>query len=237
MKVMILAAGRGERMRPLTDACPKPLLPVAGTPLLGWHLRRLAAAGFSDIVINLAYRGDQIRRYAGDGADFGLRVRYSDEGDRALETGGGIRRALPLLATADGDAPFAVVNGDVYTDFPLAALRRIETHLPTRVRAHLILVPNPPHNPGGDLALAGDRIVSGDRRDLPRLTFSGIGVYRPSLFRDSAPESPAFPLAPVLRTAVADGRATGEVYTGLWSDVGTPQRLAELEQRLRSQRE
>lgn len=229
---MILAAGRGERMRPLTDTRPKPLLAVAGTPLLGRHLARLAAAGFTEVVINLAYRGEQIRRYVGDGKDFGLGVRYSDEGAQALETGGGILRALPLLARADDDSPFAVINGDVYTDFPLRALHRSAARMSAEAGAHLILVDNPAHHPHGDFALDGDRVLAGAEAGVPLLTFSGIGLYRPSLFHDLRPAEPAFPLAPMLRRAIATGRVTGARHAGLWSDVGTPERLADLEKSL-----
>lgn len=218
MKAMILAAGRGERMRPLTDDCPKPLLTVGGRPLLERHLEALAAAGFDEVVINLAWLGERIRAHVGDGARWGLRVRYSDEGERGLETAGGIVRALGLL----GGAPFAVVNGDVLTDFPFARLALPRGHL-----AHLVLVDNPPQHPGGDFGLDGDRVVTEGGR---RLTFAGIGVYDPALFAGVA-DGPA-PLAPLLRTAAATGRVSGERHAGLWHDIGTPARLAEIEAEL-----
>lgn len=218
MKAMILAAGRGERMRPLSDDCPKALLAVGGRPLLERHLEALAAAGFDEVVINLAWLGERIRAHVGDGTRWGLRVRYSDEGERGLETAGGIVRALGLL----GDAPFAVVNGDVLTDFPFARLA-----LPAGYRAHIVLVDNPPEHPAGDFGLDGGRVVN---TGGTRLTFAGIGVYDPALFAGLA-DGPA-PLAPLLRAAAAAGRVSGERYAGLWRDIGTPARLAEVEAEL-----
>lgn len=217
MKAMILAAGRGERLRPLTDSVPKPLVPVNGEPLLFLHLERLAAAGIEDVVINVAWLGDQIIRAAGDGRRFGLRITYSDEGERALETGGGIHRALPLL----GDAPFLVVNSDVLCDVPLAALALPEGRL-----AHLVLVSNPAHNPAGDFSLQAGSIGTG----RPRHTFSGIGVYDPALFADC--EAGRFPLAPLLTSAAGAGRVSGELWQGGWSDLGTAERLAAAERAL-----
>lgn len=227
MKAMILAAGRGERMRPLTDDRPKPMIAVAGRPLIGWHLERLAQAGCHEVVINLAYRGAQIREYVGDGGDFGLGVRYSDEGEHGLETGGGIHNALPVLAPDGCDRPFMVINGDVYTDYPLGCLCRRAEALPPNALAHLVMVPNPPHNPAGDFTLAGERVLAGDVR--ARLTFSGLGCYRASLFAGITDPRQAFRLAPLLRRAAARGAVSGECHTGLWSDVGTPERLADLE--------
>jgi MurNAc alpha-1-phosphate uridylyltransferase len=216
---MILAAGRGERMRPLTDHCPKPLLPVCGRPLIDYHLSALAAAGFDDVVINIAYRGAQIIEYC-TRHDHGLRLHFSDEGPSALETGGGIRHALSLL----GDGPFVVINGDIHTDYPFAQLRRVARDLPVDHLAHLVLVPNPAHRAAGDFALVGGQVcVTGE----PQHTFSGIGIYRPAMFRDL--EDRAFPLAPLLRQAMAAGQVSGERYDGRWCDVGTPQRLRELE--------
>jgi MurNAc alpha-1-phosphate uridylyltransferase len=216
---MILAAGRGERMRPLTDHTPKPLLEVAGKPLIVWHIERLAAAGIRDLVVNHAHLGTQIEQRLGDGAAWDLRIRYSAEGDGcALETGGGILKALPLL----GAGPFLVVNADIWCDLDFTVLRLGADDL-----AHLVLVDNPAHNPHGDFALAGERV----RRDGPcRLTFSGIGVYRAALFSDCSPG--AFPLAPVLRDAMDAGRVSGMHHRGQWSDIGTPQRLDELNRRL-----
>lgn len=214
MRAMILAAGRGERMRPLTDHTPKPLLAVAGRPLIGWHLQRLAQAGVADVVINLAWLGERIAEYVGDGSHWGLRVHYSREGRKGLETGGGIARALPLL----GDAPFLVINGDVWCDYDPAPLLQ-----PTDVLAHLVLVPNPEHNSDGDFGLVGDRVVNAGGE---RLTFSGIGVYDPVLFHKH-PEG-AFRLAPLLRDAADRGRVSGDCYRGAWCDVGTPERLQAL---------
>lgn len=219
MRAMILAAGRGERMRPLTDTCPKPLLRAGGTPLIEHQLHRLATAGYRDIVINLAYRGHMIRAALGDGAQLGLHLHYSDEGDRALETGGGIRHALPLL----GKDPFLVVNGDIWCDHPL---------LPPDIGddlAHLVMVDNPSQHPSGDFHLHNGRI---DDADGPRLTFSGIGYYRPELFAET-PDGP-FPLAPLLRTAMVAKRIGGEHHHGTWFDVGTPERLNDLDTRLRT---
>ncbi len=217
MHAMILAAGRGERMRPLTDHTPKPLLQAGGKPLIVHHLERLAAAGLRDIVINHAHLGEQIEAALGDGAAFGVRIRYSPEG-RALETGGGIFRALPLLGTG----PFLVVNGDVWTDIDFAALTLAPGDL-----AHLVLVDNPEHHQAGDFALSDGRVATDG---AARLTFSGIGIYHPDLFADCAPG--AFPLAPLLRAAMAEGRVGGTHHRGAWIDIGTPQRLADLDRML-----
>lgn len=218
MRAMILAAGRGERMRPLTDHTPKPLLAVGGRPLIEHHLRRFAAAGFTDVVINLAHLGDKIRQVLGDGARFGVSIHYSQEPEGALETGGGIFNALPLL---DGQA-FLVVNGDVWTDYPLQRLPEQPEGL-----AHLVLVDNPLHHPKGDFSLVDGRV---SQQGEHLLTFSGIGVYRPELFADCVPG--AFPLGPLLRRAIDAGRVTGEHYRGRWIDVGTPERLAQLDAEL-----
>jgi MurNAc alpha-1-phosphate uridylyltransferase len=220
MRAMILAAGRGERMRPLTDRVPKPLLRVAGKPLIEYHLEALAAAGFRELVINHAHLGGQIESALGDGSRWGVRIRYSPEG-RALETGGGIFRALPLL----GDAPFLVVNGDIWTDFGYPP-----RHLAPGIVAHLVLVANPTHHPQGDFHLRGDRVANAGG---PRLTFGGIGVYHPRLFAASAPG--AFPLAPLLRAACDRGEVSGERFAGRWVDVGTPQRLQALDGMLKQQ--
>jgi MurNAc alpha-1-phosphate uridylyltransferase len=213
---MLLAAGLGTRMRPLTDHTPKPLLPVAGKPLLAWHLERLAAAGFVDVVINCAWLGEQIEAYVGDGASFGLRVRISRE-EQPLETGGGIFRTLPLLlAGGHDDQPFAVINSDVWTDYPLQRLHDVRT-----TRAHLVLIDNPAHNPRGDFSLAEGGLVA--ENGAPALTFSGISVLHPQLFADCSGD--VFPLAPLLRRAMQAGLVTGEHYRGEWLDVGTPERL------------
>lgn len=219
MKALILAAGRGERMRPLTDHTPKPLLTVGGKRLIEYHLEGLVAAGFTDIVINHAHLGAMIEDALGDGSRYGARIAYSAEG-QALETGGGIFRALPLL----GPGPFVVVNGDVWTDYPLESLRRTPSGL-----AHLVLVRNPPQHAAGDFVLATDGQVRAEGE--PRLTYSGMGIFRPELFLDCTPGK--FPLAPILRLAMAQGLVTGELWNGAWVDVGTPERLAELDRRLR----
>ena len=218
---MILAAGRGERMRPLTLDRPKPLLEVGGLPLIVHHLHALAMAGFRDVVVNLSWLGSQIKAALGDGSRYNVRLAYSDEGPEPLETGGGIFRALPLL----GPAPFLVLNGDVWTDYPYAKLR--ESLRPADL-AHLVLVGNPDHNPTGDFVLRDGRIVE---EPGERLTFSGVGVYRLGLFDGC--QDRIFKLAPLLRAASRAGRVSGEVHDGDWLDIGTPQRLAELDRLLR----
>lgn len=228
MKAMVLAAGRGERMRPLTDLTPKPLLPVAGKTLIVWHLERLARAGFCDVVINHAHLGTQIEDALGDGSRWGLAIAYSPEPEGALETAGGIANALPLLGH---DEPFLVINGDIWCDWDLT---RATTVLTPGDLAHLVLVPNPPHHPQGDFALCG-RAVAGDAATggAQGCTFSGIGVYRPQIFAGVRRGQPA-KLAPLLRAAMAERRVSGELHAGRWVDVGTPQRLAELDASLRS---
>ncbi len=223
MRAMTLAAGRGERMRPLTDRLPKPLLSVGGQPLIVWHLRRLAAAGIRDIVINHAWLGHEIVRALGDGGAFGVQIRYSAE-ETALETAGGIVQALPLL----GDEPFLVVNGDVWCDWDPSAAPALARGLPDG-GAWLLLVDNPPQHPAGDFRLGADGSVHA--LGEPRLTFAGIGVYHPSLFAD-VPRGAAAPLAPLLRQAMARGLVRGARHTGKWTDVGTPQRLADLDAEL-----
>jgi MurNAc alpha-1-phosphate uridylyltransferase len=215
MKAMILAAGRGERMRPLTDHTPKPLLPVGGKRLIEYHLEGLVAAGFNDIVINHAHLGAQIEAALGDGSGYGAKLHYSPEPPGALETGGGIFQALPLL----GDGCFVVVNGDVWTDYPFSQLPRQLAGL-----AHLVLVDNPPQHPHGDFALSAGKVQS---EAIEKLTFSGIGVYHPALFHTCQPG--AFPLAPLLRNAMQAGQISGEHYRGAWHDIGTPERLAALD--------
>ncbi len=214
---MILAAGRGNRMRPLTDHTPKPLLKAGGKSLILYHIERLITAGIHELVINHAHLGEQIETALGDGSRFGARIRYSPE-PQALETGGGIFKALPLL----GSAPFLVVNGDVWTDINPAEVQMTPGDL-----AHLVLVDNPPHNPDGDFALAEGRVHPDG---TPRLTFSGIGIYDPALFADCS--SGAFPLAPLLREAMCERRVGGQHHRGQWLDIGTPERLAELDQML-----
>lgn len=218
MHAMILAAGRGERMRPLTDTTPKPLLRAGGRALIEYHLEALVRAGIDDIVINHAHLGDRIEAALGSGSRYGARIRYSAEPEGALETGGGIFQALPLL----GAGPFLVVNGDVWTDLDYASLPRTFDGL-----AYLLLVDNPAHHPDGDFCLDGGRVHVCDG---PRLTFSGIGLYRAALFRDCRPGR--FPLAPLLRDAMAADQIGGAHFQGRWLDIGTPQRLAELDHML-----
>jgi MurNAc alpha-1-phosphate uridylyltransferase len=215
MKAMILAAGRGERMRPLTDHTPKPLLKAGGRTLIEHRIASLAAAGFRDLVINHAHLGAQLEAYLGNGERYGVRIAWSREPDEALETGGGIFQALPWL---DGDC-FLVVNADIWTDYPFARLARQINGL-----AHVVLVDNPPQHPQGDFVLRGSRVLA---EGTPRLTFSGIGVYHRDLFIGC--QAGRFPLAPLLRAAMEDDRVSGEHYTGEWRDIGTPERLADLD--------
>ena len=218
---MILAAGRGNRMRPLTDHRPKPLLAAGGKPLIQHQIERLAAAGFRELIVNHAHLGQQIESTLGDGVHLGVSIRYSAEGEgRALETGGGIFRALPLL----GPEPFVVVNADVWTDFDFQRLSLAAGDL-----AHLVLVKNPPHHPGGDFCLVAGRVQP---QGEPRFTFGGIGLYHPELFAGC--QEGAFPLAPLLRRALGQGRVGGQLHKGHWLDIGTPDRLAELDRWLRS---
>jgi MurNAc alpha-1-phosphate uridylyltransferase len=219
---MLLAAGLGERMRPLTDHTPKPLLPVAGTPLLEHHIRRLAAAGYTDLVINVSHLGQQIIDYCGDGARWGVRIRYSKE-DVPLETAGGIIRALPLL----GDTPFALVNSDIWTDFPFRSLAQVR--LAGEAAAHLVLVGNPPWHPAGDFSLRADGLLQ-DAGPASSLTYAGIGVYAPGFFAGISQEK--YPLRPLLDRAMARDQLSGEHFSGDWVDVGTPQRLQQLERRV-----
>ncbi|MEZ5494418.1 MAG: nucleotidyltransferase family protein [Pseudomonadales bacterium] len=223
MKAMILAAGLGTRMRPLTDHCPKPLLDVAGKPLIVRHIERLAAAGFRELIINTAHLGQMIEDALGDGAAWGVSIRYSRE-PQPLETAGGIVNALPLL----GDAPFLVINGDIWTDFPLATLQQ---SLPADVLAHLVLVDNPDHHPQGDFVLRDGCVMP--RGEAQGLTFSGLSVLSPALLAAwRARTGEALPLREVLLPAMKNGAVHGEHYKGYWLDVGTPQRLEQLAQAL-----
>lgn len=219
MKAMILAAGFGKRMRPLTDHCPKPLLPVAGKPLIVHHLERLCDAGIHDVVINVSYRAEQIMDALGDGSAYGIRIHWSRE-TTPLETGGGIQQALPLL----GEAPFLLINGDVWCDALPTLKGPQENDL-----AHLMLVDNPSHHPAGDFGLSAGRVTLAN---APYLTFAGISIIHPALL-DGHP-SGAFALAPLLKAAINDQRVSGEHYPGRWIDVGTPERLAALENQLSS---
>ena len=238
MKALIFAAGLGERMRPLTDTTPKPLLRVGGKPLIEWHLEKLAALGIRDVVVNTSWLADQFPTALGDGARWNLRLHYAYEGDTPLETGGGMLNARPLLAEGDaGDAPFLLVNGDVWTDYDFARLPRAPRGL-----AHLVLVDPPAQAPGGDFALDADGGVHADGGH--KLTYAGVGVYRPQLLDGwraivAAPAlangKPKFPLAPLLRAHMAHGAVTGEHHRGRWTDVGTPERLQRLDAALRAQ--
>jgi MurNAc alpha-1-phosphate uridylyltransferase len=223
MKAMILAAGKGERMRPLTLTTPKPLIRAGGVPLIEYHLRALAAAGFTEIVINHAWLGQQIEDYLGDGSQYGVRIQYSPEGE-PLETGGGIFRALPLL----GDEAFVVVNGDIWTDYDFSVL-----HQPIVGLAHLVLANNPDHHPAGDFQLI-DGQVRDAQPEAATLTYSGIAVLHPQLFEGCS--AGAFKLAPLLRTAMANGQVSGERLNGQWVDVGTHERLAQAETLIEARR-
>jgi N-acetyl-alpha-D-muramate 1-phosphate uridylyltransferase len=218
VRAMVLAAGRGERLRPLTNRMPKPLVPVGGRPLIGWHLAALARAGVRDVVINLSWLGEQLRAALGDGRDFGVRITYSEEGPVPLETGGGIFRALPLL----GPEPFLVVNGDIFTDIDFAQLKVASADL-----GQLVLIPNPAHHARGDFGLEGDRVVEGGPE---RFTYSGVGLYRVEFFAGCQPGR--FPLLPVLNRAIGARRLAGQLHRGEWCDVGTPERLASLDAKL-----
>ena len=211
MRAMILAAGRGERLRPLTDSIPKPLVEVGAKPLIEHHLQALAEAGFREIVINQGHLGNMLRSALGDGGRWDINIHWSNEQPEALETGGGILQALPLL----GASPFLVVNGDIWTDYPYSRLRAIKCDW-----AHLVMIPNPPHNLGGDFALlnARIRIEGGDK-----LTYSGIGVYHPRLFGDCTPGK--FSVVPLLRSTMENHLISGEIYKGGWEDIGTLERL------------
>lgn len=218
MKALLLAAGRGDRMRPLTDSVPKPLLEVGGDPLIVHQLRRLAEAGIQEFIVNLSWLGGAIRARLGDGSRFGVAIEYSDEGPEPLETAGAVVHARSLL----GAQPFLMVNADLWTDFPFASLS-----LPQGRQAHLVLVPNPAHNTRGDFCLEADGTVRGTGGG-PTLTFSGIGIYNPALFDGLAPGKSA--LAPLLYAAADRGAISGERYDGVWVDVGTPERLERLQE-------
>jgi len=220
MRAMVLAAGRGERMRPLTDAQPKPLLRVGGKRLIEYHLERLSAAGFREVVINTGWLGDKIEETLGNGGQFGLAITYSHERPEALETGGGIFNALPLL----GSAPFLLVNGDVWTDIDFGALRRDP---PPGSLAHLVFVRNPPQHPRGDFVLEDGLVSEGEGS---RQTYSGVGIYRSQMFAGCKPGK--FPLLPLLRRAIAERALSGELHEGRWYDIGTTERLASLDAEL-----
>lgn len=218
MKAMILAAGRGDRMRPLTDETPKPLLMAGSKRLIEYHLLNLAQAGFKEVIINVAWLGEQIISTIGSGDAYNLKISYSDEGDAALETGGGIFNALPLL----GDEPFLVINGDVFTDYSYEKLFKFK--LDVNDKAHLVLVNNPQQHPQGDFAIEAGRLTGADNN---KFTFSGIGIYSADFFASS--QNGKFPLAPMIRLFIAENKISGEIYQGEWMDIGTPQRLAELD--------
>lgn len=232
MKALILAAGLGERMRPLTDHTPKPLLPAGGKPLIAWHLEKLAATGIRDVVINTSWLASQFPQALGDGTQWGLRLQYSHEGDVPLETGGGMLHALPLL----GSDPFVLVNGDIWTDYDFARLPREPAGL-----AYLVMVDRPGHATHGDFALDDNGHVRAEGANL--LTYAGLGVYRPQLLADwhdivdeppgANEQPPRFRLAPILKARMPEGSITGEHHRGRWTDVGTPERLAVLNRKLR----
>jgi MurNAc alpha-1-phosphate uridylyltransferase len=229
MKAMILAAGLGTRMRPLTDHLPKPLLEVGGKSLIVWHIENLARAGFTDIVINTAWLGEKLEAALGNGKKWGVHLHWSHESE-PLETAGGIINALPLL----GDEPFLLVNGDIWLRYDFTMLRTCFAH--TQKLAHLVLVMNPAHNPKGDFALQG-RMFAGVECNVrnegePRFTFSGLSVLHPQLF--SGLDSGKRALSPLLRAAISAEKVTGEYFAGPWVDVGTPQRLAELDAQIRT---
>jgi N-acetyl-alpha-D-muramate 1-phosphate uridylyltransferase len=219
MKAMVLAAGRGERMRPLTDSTPKPLLLAGGRPLIGHLIASLARAGIREVVVNLSWLGERIRAALRDGAELGVQISYTEEGPVPLETGGGIVNALPLL----GPDPFIVVSGDIWTDFDFRRLR-----LPAEADAQVVLVPNPPHHPRGDFGLEGERVVASEK---DRLTYANIGLYRREMF--SGCPAGRFPLVQVLERSIASGRLRGLVHQGEWMNIGTAQQLAALDARLR----
>lgn len=221
MRALILAAGRGERMRPLTTDMPKPLLSAGGKPLIDWHIEALARAGITGLVVNLSWQGAKLREYLGDGSRYGVSLQFSEEGPEPLETGGGIHHALRLL----GPEPFWVVNGDISCDFAFAP-----RELPVGTLAHLVLVPNPAHHPAGDFVLRDGRIAGADTAESARLTFAGISILAPALFRAARPGR--FPLAPLLRAAAEHGQVSGEIHGGRWTDVGTPERLRQLDTEL-----
>jgi len=223
MKAMILAAGRGERMRPLTDNTPKPLLMAGSKRLIEYHLFNLAAAGFKNVVINVAWLGQQIIDVIGKGEKYNLNIQYSNEGDNALETGGGIFNALPLL----GDNPFLVINGDVWTDYPFENLYNYSL----KDKAHLVLINNPAHNPQGDFAINNNRLFESETE---KFTFSGIGVYSADFFtpyKNGQPQKEIhekYPLAPMIRKYISENKISGELFKGKWMDIGTQQRLEDL---------
>jgi MurNAc alpha-1-phosphate uridylyltransferase len=224
MKAIVLAAGRGERLRPITDTLPKPLVSVAGKPLIVYHLEALERAGVRQIVVNLSWLADKIREALGNGSRYGVSITYTDEGPVALETGGGIFNAIQQL----GPGPFLVVNGDTFTDIDFGALRaKAEADTQAGALARLVMVPNPTQHPHGDFGLEGDYVVE---RESGRFTYSGVGVYRPELF-DGCSHG-RFPLAPLLKRAIAARRLRGELHSGEWCDVGTAQRLSELDKRV-----
>lgn len=224
-KAMILAAGLGQRMRPLTNTLPKPMLLAGGKPLLQYHLEALAAVGIREVIINLAYLGDKIREFVGTGERFGLTVSYSEEPE-PLETAGALLHALPLL----GDEPFILLNGDVWTDYPLQTLS--DYSLQSKIDAHLVLVPNPEFHPAGDFS-PNDIGMLENNPTLEKFTFAGVSLIHPRMISHYPYQRLKFPLVEVLRFAIEQGRISAEVYPGNWSDVGTPERLTQLDQKLR----
>lgn len=228
MKAMILAAGRGKRMQPLTDTMPKPMLSVGGKPLIVWQIQKLAAAGITDLVINLAWLGNKIRASLGDGSQFGVNITWSDEVELGLETAGGIAKALPML----GSDPFLVINADIWTDWqPTGLAEQVATMQSRNLQAWLTLVSNPPHNPRGDFTLSSDDLLCKADPSDKTYTFSGIGLYQPKLFSGVAPNQKT-PLIEVLNPAIDNGLVGAELYKGQWYDIGTPERLQHLDAQL-----
>lgn len=230
IQAMILAAGRGERMRPLTDTLPKPLLCVGGKPLIVWHIERLVSVGISDIVINHAWLGHKLEEVLGNGRQFGVSIKYSAESPKGLETAGGIANALPLL----GEQPFLVINGDIWCDWnPMQAVTIVNHLHNASTQAWLLMVDNPPHHPDGDFHLDRQGFLHNKKQAVINHTFSGIGIYHPSFFRGINPQQ-SQPLAPLLRLAMQNRLVEGKLHTGQWIDVGTPERLALLDRQLQT---
>ncbi|MEZ5472231.1 MAG: nucleotidyltransferase family protein [Marinicella sp.] len=218
MKAIILAAGRGERLRPLTEHIPKPLAEVQGRPLLGWHLKHLLQAGFKDVVINVCWLKESIKNFVNQHAPATLNIKISDEGNQALETGGGIKKALPLL----GEKPFLAISADVFTDFNFNQF----SPLSKNIWVHLVLVENPSHNPSGDFAIEKNKLTL-KQAGKKSYTYSGIGIFHPDLFTDQNLGT-TFKIAPLIKQAIISGQATAQIHHGMWSDVGTLERLDEL---------
>jgi len=233
MKAMILAAGRGERMRPLTDHCPKPLLKVTDTPLIEHHINKLVQCGVTDIIINHAWLGEMISSYLGNGSRFGVNITYSPEENGALETAGGIIQALPLLTKNNGNEPFLLINGDVYTDFSFTEMPKLAKDR----LAHICLVQNPEHNINGDFIFDNNQLKNIEHlsesvmKSKNSYTFSGVSIFRPDFFKGQH-TAQALKLGPMLKQAVSQGKVSASILNGMWTDVGTPERLKKLNEQL-----